>query len=48
MKDDSENSKTLMRETEDNTNKWKKLYAHKLTKCRVPENSKEIQEGLLQ
>ena len=37
-----------MRETENNTNKWNKLCAHKLTKCRVPENSKERQEGLLQ
>ena len=37
-----------MRETEDNTSKWKKLCAHRLTKCSVPENSKERQEGLLQ
>lgn len=44
----TENFKTLIRETEDNTNKWKKLCAHKLTKCRVPENSKKRQEGLLQ
>ena len=44
----AENFKTLMRETENNTNKWNKLCAHKLTKCRVPENSKERQEGLLQ
>ena len=28
----TENFKTLMKETEDNTNKWKKLCAHRLEK----------------